>query len=108
MFYEIHSAFWEFIYISKCKHILKTVAKSCVEHDFNNTNLVTKVKEENFNSQLKSHKTKQLLTSIQVDIRIYLPLKVIYTSAFGLGEVENPHVYLIGVNNCIMRYVFVI
>ena len=53
-----------------------------VEHDFNNTNLVTKVKEENFHSQLKSYNiTKQLLTLISVDIRIYLPLKLICTSA---------------------------
>ena len=30
---------------------------------------------------MKSHITKQLLASISVDIRIYLPLKVIFTSA---------------------------
>ena len=86
VFYDLHSAFIEFIYISKCKNILKTVAKTCVEHDFNNTNLVTKVKEENFHSQLKSH-IKQLVTSIQVDIRIYLPLKVIFSLAFGLVKI---------------------
>ena len=85
VFYDLHSAFREFIYISKCKKYFKTVAKTCVEHDFNNTNLVTKVKEENFHSQLKSH-IKQLMTSIQVDIRIYLPLKVIFSLAFGLSE----------------------
>ena len=50
-----------------------------VEHDFNNTNLVTKEKVENFHSQLNT--TKQLLTSISVDIRIYLPLSDIH-----LGE----------------------
>ena len=35
---------------------------------------------------LKSHITKQLLTSISVDIWIYLPSKVIFTSASGLGQ----------------------
>ena len=38
--------------------------------------LTTSVKVE-FHSQLKSPITKQLLTSISVDIGIYLPLKVI-------------------------------
>ena len=33
-----------------------------------NTNLITKVKVENFHLQLKSHITKQLLTSITIDI----------------------------------------
>ena len=42
---------------------------------------VTKVKVENFHSLLKSHIAKQLLTSMGVDMRIYLPLKVIFTSA---------------------------
>ena len=64
--------------------ILKTVArivrKTLVEHYFNNTNLVTKVKVETFHSQLKSQITKQLLTSISVDIRIYLHLEVIFRS----------------------------
>ena len=41
----------------------------------------TKVKVENFQSSLNSHITKQLLTSISVDLRIYLPLKVIFTIA---------------------------
>ena len=41
----------------------------------------TKVKVENFHSKLKSHVTKQLLTSISVDMRINLPLKVVFTSA---------------------------
>ena len=33
--------------------------KKCVEHYFNNTNLDSKVKVENFHSQMKSHITKQ-------------------------------------------------
>ena len=62
-------------------NILKTVAKTCeksllVEHDFNNTNLVTKVKIPH--SQLKSHITKQLLTSMSVAMRIYKPLSDIH------------------------------
>ena len=40
-----------------------------------------KLKVENFHLKLKSHITKQVLTTISVDIRIYLPLKVIFTSA---------------------------
>ena len=40
-----------------------------------------KVKVEHFHSQLKRHITKQLLTSMSVDIRIHLPLKVIFTLA---------------------------
>ena len=81
----LHSTFRELIYISNCKilhwNILITVDKTCEEVlrltvDFNN-----KVKVEKFHSKLKSHITKQLLTSISVDMRIYLPLKVIFTSA---------------------------
>ena len=41
----------------------------------------TQVIVETSHSKLKSHITKQLLTSISVDMRIYLPLKVILTSA---------------------------
>ena len=41
----------------------------------------TKVKVENFHSWLKSHITKQLLTSISEDMQIYLPIKVIFTRA---------------------------
>ena len=37
----------------------------------------TKLKEEIFQSKLNSHKTKQLLTSISVDIRIYLLVRVL-------------------------------
>ena len=37
--------------------------------------LVIKVNVENIDSQLKSHITEQLLTSISVDIRIYLALR---------------------------------
>ena len=40
-----------------------------------------KLKVENFHLKLRSHITKQLLTTISVDIRIYLPLKVIFISA---------------------------
>ena len=50
-------------------YILKTDAKTR-EKDLNNTNLVTKVKVENFYSQLKGHNTKELLTLTSVDIRI--------------------------------------
>ena len=38
-------------------------------------------KAEKIQSWLKSHITKELLTSISVDMRIYLPLTVIFTSA---------------------------
>ena len=41
----------------------------------------TKVKVENIHSKLKSYITKQLCTPISVGMRIYLPLKVIFTSA---------------------------
>ena len=62
-----------------------TIAKTCekvfrclrlkVEHVFNN-----KSESNNFfHSQMKSHIIKQLLSSISVDIRIYLPLKVKFT-----------------------------
>ena len=37
------------------KTAAKIVEKVCVDHDFNNKNLVTKVKAEKFHSQLKSH-----------------------------------------------------
>ena len=42
--------------------------------------LTTKVKVATFSGLNESHITKQLLTSISVDIRIYLPLKVIHLS----------------------------
>ena len=41
------------------------------------------MKVEKFHSKLKSHITKQLLTSISEDIRIYLPLKVITLKSTG-------------------------
>ena len=41
----------------------------------------TKVKVELLSFLVESHITKPLLTSISVDMRIYLPLKVIFTSA---------------------------
>ena len=70
-----------FNYISKFKIIhtifQEAVVKSC-ENDFSNAILVVKVESHKC---LKSHITKQLLTSISVDIRIYLPSKVIFTSA---------------------------
>ena len=47
----------------------------------NMTSTFTKVKVDIFHSQMKSHITKQLLTSISVDIWIYLPLKVIFSPA---------------------------
>ena len=43
--------------------------------------LTTQVKEATSFIIKWCHITKQLLTSISVDIRIYLPLKVIFTSA---------------------------
>ena len=43
--------------------------------------LTTKAKVAKFSSLNESHITKQLLTSISVDIRIYLPLKVIFILA---------------------------
>ena len=89
MFHNLHSAYGvNFNYISKCKKIpkifLKTVVKSC-ENDFSNTILVAKVKVRVFHKWLKSHITKQLMTSISVDIKIYLPSKVIRRPC-GLGE----------------------
>ena len=45
----------------------------------------TKVNVENFQSKLKSHITKQLLTSISVDMIINLPLKA---RPGGLGELS--------------------
>ena len=47
-----------------------------VEHDFNN-----KSESRKFSFLVeKSYITKQLLTSISVDMSIYLPIKVIFTS----------------------------
>ena len=40
-----------------------------------------KSESRKFSFLVESHITKHLLTSISVDIRIYLPLKVIFTSA---------------------------
>ena len=86
MFYILHSAYGvTFNYISKCKILhkiyLKTVVKTC-ENDFSNAILVAKVKIEfDTVTWLKSHITKQLLTSISVDIRIHLPSRVIFTTA---------------------------
>ena len=37
-------------------------------------------------SQIQSHITKQLLTSILVDLRLYQPSNVLFISASGLGE----------------------
>ena len=62
-------------------NILKTVAKMCEKVLRLNMTSSTKVKGENFLSQFKSHITKQLSTSISVCVRIYLPLKVTFTSA---------------------------
>ena len=77
---KLHPAFGvNFKYISKCKILhkifLKTVVKTC-ENDSSNTIFVAKVKVSGLHKYLKSHETKQLLTSIAVDIRIYLPSKV--------------------------------
>ena len=84
MFHNLHSAYGvNFNYISKCKILhkifLKAVVVTC-EKDFSNTIFVAKVKLK-VHKWLKSHITKQLLNSISVDIRIYLPSKVIFTSA---------------------------
>ena len=61
-------------YVSKCKilqnNISKIVVKTC-ENDLSNTILVIKVKVELLHRRLKSHITKQLLTSLSVDIRMY-------------------------------------
>ena len=60
--------------------------------------------------KVESHITKQLLTSISVDIRINVPLKVIYTSALRprwillVDTFVNPHVYLNAVINCIISH----
>ena len=77
MFHNLHSAYGvNFNYISKCKILheifLKRVVKTC-ENDFRNTIFVAKVKVKVLHSWLKRHKTKHLLTSISVDIRIFLP-----------------------------------
>ena len=74
VFYSLYSEIREFIYISKYKLLLKHFKIKCknlwerplVKHDFYNTNL-------------GRNKTKQLLTLLSVDMRIYLPLKVIFT-----------------------------
>ena len=87
MFYDLplHSMFGEFIYFLKYKmlhkSILMTVAETWERVLRLNMTSSPKVKAENIHSYLKSHITKQLLTSISVDIRIYLPLKAIFTSA---------------------------
>ena len=49
----------------------------------------TKVKVGIFYSLLKSHVTKQLLTLISEDMRIYLPFKVILTSALRFHVYRN-------------------
>ena len=59
---------------SDCNSFLKSLGSRLTS--------ATKVKVEHFHSKLKTHITKQLLTSISVDMRIYLPLKVIFTSAW--------------------------
>ena len=73
-----------FNYISKLKIIhtifQEAVVKSC-ENDFSIYNSCCKSESRISHKCLKSHITKQLLTSISVDIRIYLPSKVIFTSA---------------------------
>ena len=57
------------------KYSITVVRKSeLVEHELNN-----KSESINLHSLLKCHITKQLLTSISVDMGIYLPLKVICT-----------------------------
>ena len=57
-------------------NVLITVAKICEKVLMLNMALATNVKVENFQSM-----TKQLLTSISVEMRIYQPSKVIFTSA---------------------------
>ena len=47
-----------------------------IEHDFNDKN-----ESRLFSFLVERHITKQLLTSVSVDIRIYLTLKVIFPSA---------------------------
>ena len=57
-------------YVKTCEKVLMlNITSTLVEHSFNNRNL------ENVHSQLNSNIAKQLLTSISVDIRIYLTLK---------------------------------
>ena len=76
MFLNFHCAYRVNFNISKCKILhkifLKTVVKTC-ENDFSNTIFVAKVKVKVLHKWLKSHITKQLLTSISVDIRNYVP-----------------------------------
>ena len=77
MFLNFHCAYGvNFNNISKCKILhkifLKTVVKTC-ENDFSNTIFVAKVKVKVLHKWLKSNITKQLLTSISVDIRNYVP-----------------------------------
>ena len=59
--------------LNNALNIQKTVAKTCENCLLFNANQTTKVKVENFHSQLK-YITKQLLTSISVDKRIFVPL----------------------------------
>ena len=58
------------IYTHSKKTCKNLVERPLVKHDFYNTNLGRKV-----NSQLQNHITKQLLTSLSVEIRKYLLLK---------------------------------
>ena len=65
------------------------------------------MKVEIFHSQLQTHITNQLLTTMSVGIRIYLPLKELVTLACILSEypflVNKSSFLLIEVNNCIIN-----
>ena len=80
MFYNLHSAFKEFKYISKCIKTLRTISKTCEKVFRLNMTSTIQIWLQKRKSQLKIHITKQLLTSVSVVIRIYLTLKVILIS----------------------------
>ena len=80
------------------KNYYKGLSKSLLQ-PFNFVLFIAKVKVEIFhkNSNTKSYETKQLLTSVSVDIRIYQPSKMIFNSVSCLGEYHffgliNPYV----------------
>ena len=80
MFHNLHSAYRvNSINIAKCKILYKNISKAVVKTSENDC--CCKSESRVLHKWLKSYMTKQLLTSISEDIRIYLPSKVIFTSA---------------------------
>ena len=65
-----------FIFEQSSKNTLITVAKTCEK-----VLRYNKSESRKFSLIVKSHMTKQLLTSISVNMRIFLPLTVMFTSA---------------------------